>query len=178
MTNGEKIKNIYPDLEIISEIKDVYVIILEGHNVWSPKLEVFKSWWKAEYKEPSNSGKPNKSEIPTGSTTDVPENNVGKIEPTKNNLGVDCISREQALDLLCKKCPVYDCNRKCISYKAIEKMPPSTPIRPKGHWYIDERPESDREVICSNCEQPVFKYHKIDFDYRPKYCPNCGAEMR
>ena len=48
----------------------------------------------------------------------------------------------------------------------------------RGHWYIDERPESDREVICSNCEQAVFKYHKIDFDYRPNYCPNCGADMR
>lgn len=55
MTNGENLKNIYPDLEIISEIKDVYVIMLEAHNVWSPKLEVFKSWWNAEYKEPSNS---------------------------------------------------------------------------------------------------------------------------
>ena len=31
-----------------------------------------------------------------------------------------------------------------------------------GHWYIDERPESDREVICSDCEQPIFKYHKMD----------------
>jgi hypothetical protein len=46
-----------------------------------------------------------------------------------------------------------------------------------GQWYIDERPESNREIICSNCEQPVFKYHKLDFDYRPKYCPNCGAKM-
>ena len=46
-----------------------------------------------------------------------------------------------------------------------------------GEWFIDERPESDREVICSNCDQPIFKYHKLDFDYRPKYCPNCGAKM-
>lgn len=46
-----------------------------------------------------------------------------------------------------------------------------------GHWFVDERPESDREIICSNCEQPIFKYHKMDFDYRPKYCPNCGAKM-
>lgn len=46
-----------------------------------------------------------------------------------------------------------------------------------GYWFVDERPESDREVICSNCEQPIFKYHKINFDYRPKYCPNCGAKM-
>ena len=36
----------------MDNFKDVYVIMLEGHNVWSPKLEVFKSWWNAEYKEP------------------------------------------------------------------------------------------------------------------------------
>ncbi len=47
----------------------------------------------------------------------------------------------------------------------------------KGHWFVDERPESDREIICSNCEQPIFKYHKMDFDYRPKFCPACGAKM-
>ena len=46
-----------------------------------------------------------------------------------------------------------------------------------GHWFIDERPESNREIICSNCEQPIFRYHKLDFDYRPNYCPNCGAKM-
>ena len=47
-----------------------------------------------------------------------------------------------------------------------------------GHWFIDERPESNREIICSICEQPVFKFHKLDFDYRPHYCPNCGAKMQ
>lgn len=47
-----------------------------------------------------------------------------------------------------------------------------------GHWFVDERPEGDREIICSNCEQPIFRYHKLDFDYRPNYCPNCGAKMR
>lgn len=46
-----------------------------------------------------------------------------------------------------------------------------------GHWFVDERPEGDREIICSNCEQPIFRYHKLDFDYRPNYCPNCGAKM-
>jgi len=46
-----------------------------------------------------------------------------------------------------------------------------------GYWFIDERPESNRETICSNCEQPIFKFHKLDFDYRPNYCPNCGAKM-
>lgn len=46
-----------------------------------------------------------------------------------------------------------------------------------GRWFVDEGPESNREIICSNCEQPIFKYHKMDFDYRPRFCPNCGAKM-
>lgn len=41
---------------------------------------------------------PNKSEIPTGSTTDAPDIIFGSIEPTtKNDLGIDCISRTDAL---------------------------------------------------------------------------------
>ena len=59
----------------------------------------------------------------------------------------------------------------------VEQLPPVTPQPKTGHWFIDERPESDRETICSNCEQPIFKYHKLDFDYRPKYCHNCGTKM-
>lgn len=47
----------------------------------------------------------------------------------------------------------------------------------KAHWLVDERPESNREIICSRCEQTIFKYHKLDFDYKPNYCPNCGAYM-
>lgn len=54
---------------------------------------------------------------------------------------------------------------------------PSVSTEKTGQWFIDERPESNKEIICSNCEQPVFKYHKLDFDWRPKYCPNCGAKM-
>ena len=56
-------------------------------------------------------------------------------------------------------------------------LPSVTPKAKTGQWFIDERTESDREVVCSNCDQPIFKYHKLDFDYRPKYCPNCGARM-
>ena len=62
--------------------------------------------------------------------------------------------------------------------KRINSLPSVNPQEPKtGHLFVDERPESDREIICSNCEQPIFKYHKMDFDYRPKYCPNCGCRM-
>ncbi len=102
--------------------------------------------------ELSSSEIPNKSEIPTDSD--------------------DCISRAQALDLLCKKCPVYNCIRKCITYKAIEKMPPSPPIRPKGQW-IDHSDEGYVECprcgSATNCDGNIADLH---------FCFSCGAEMR
>lgn len=49
----------------------------------------------------------------------------------------------------------------------------AVPPQPKtGHWHI-----INRGLICSNCDKSIFKYHKLNFDYKPKYCPNCGAKM-
>lgn len=58
------------------------------------------------------------------------------------------------------------------------KALPSADVVPvvHGYWFVDERPESDREVICSVCEEPVFKYHD-HIDWRLEYCPHCGAKM-
>lgn len=102
---------------------------------------------------------------------------VGKdINVTTNE---DCISR-QAVDELSKEL-VHTTRDKadflCNFWEGLQKLPSVTPKEKTGKWFVDERPESDREVICSNCEQPVFKYHKLEFDYRPKFCPNCGARM-
>jgi hypothetical protein len=73
MTNGEKLQKIIPNVEY--EILSHTVITNNDKGAWF-SLE----WWNAEYKEPSDSEKPNKSEIPTGSIT-------------KNNLAVDCVDR-------------------------------------------------------------------------------------
>lgn len=59
----------------------------------------------------------------------------------------------------------------------IRRVPTADVVEVKhGYWYVDERPESSREVICSVCEEPIFRYHD-PIDWRPKYCPNCGAIM-
>ena len=42
-----------------------------------------------------------------------------------------------------------------------------------GHWFIREGGN-----VCSNCGDTQFKYTSLDFDWRPHYCPNCGANMR
>lgn len=92
----------------------------------------------------------------------------------------DAVSRQQAIEFVNEviggKNELADAIRDGVE-AVLSALPSVIPIRPKGHWYIDERPESNREVICSNCEQPIFRYHELYFDYRPKYCPNCGADM-
>ncbi len=93
----------------------------------------------------------------------------------------DVISREDTLKAMIEHLGIrnedYLIPAEKTLYKVVKNMPPVNLQPNTGHWYIDERPESNRKVICSNCEQPIFKYYKMDFDYRPKYCPNCGAIM-
>ena len=96
---------------------------------------------------------------------------LSKQEPCE-----DCISRDEAI-----KPFLVDSTEEWTSadvVKYLKSLPSVTPVEKVGHWFVDERPESNREIICSNCEQPIFKYHKMDFDYRPNFCPNCGAKMR
>lgn len=152
MTNGEKLKETFPNLRIT--ILESYVQVMGENYEFNNAYPL--EWWNAEYKEPTTK-------------------KVLKQEPCE-----DAVSRQQAIEFVNEviggKNELADTIRDGIE-AVLSALPSVTPIRPKGHWFVDERPESDREVICSNCEQPVFKYHKLDFDYRPKYCPNCGAKM-
>lgn len=103
------------------------------------------------------------------------------IEEEKTNSCEDTISRQEVLDqtyLWSKDEFLRVTNPFDYLRKRISSLPSVTPKVKGGHWFIDERPGSNKETICSNCEQPIFKYHKLDFDYRPKYCPNCGAKMK
>lgn len=103
--------------------------------------------------EPSSSGKPNKSEIPTGSD--------------------DCISRQAVLEIYDEwfaTCNIAD--RKASPKAKINALPPVKPIRPKGYW-IENAPEYqniDPPYICSECGY----MHLI----KTNYCDQCGADMR
>jgi DNA-directed RNA polymerase subunit RPC12/RpoP len=89
----------------------------------------------------------------------------------------DAVSRQTVLDIDFNRIIHTTAKPVEMIRQKIKQLPSVNPQPKTGHWFIDERPESDRETICSNCEQPIFKYHKLDFDYRPKYCPNCGTKM-
>ena len=108
----------------------------------------------------------------TGETITEPRNDMDKTTIDACRGAIELLEQEPKTGHFYPPCE--DCNKKMDEIrKAYDKLQD----RPTGHWFIDERPESDREVVCSNCDQPIFKYHKLDFDYRPKYCPNCGAKM-
>lgn len=110
-----------------------------------------------------------------------------KIEPTKNDLGVDCISRIETIDYLCKHCPDDgECFKDCDEIKHLRQMPSITPQEPKtGHWIAKNSKEQGYDIggvktwyiqiMCSECgfiktaiEGYTGQYH---------YCPSCGAKM-
>ena len=89
---------------------------------------------------------------------------------TKNDLGVDYISRVKVIDYLCRHCPDDgECFEDCDDIKHLRKMPSITPLEPKkGHWVI--RPHVYGVTYCSECDFEL----KID---NTNFCPNCGAKM-
>lgn len=94
---------------------------------------------------------------------------VFEQEPTtKNDLGVDCISRADALD--CVNIGITFCD----VYKKINDLPAITPQEPrKGHWIEHGIDESYAIPVytCSECD------HFIGVVVS-NFCPNCGADMR
>lgn len=91
-------------------------------------------------------------------------------EPTtKNDLGVDAISRANVRSLICKidRKYMFGLSGKAFQdlYKGIDDMPSVTPQEPKtGHWI-----DSSNGWMCSECNK--------DNTFDTNYCPNCGAKM-
>ena len=144
------------------------------------------------------SKQPNCSEIPTGSTTkncrtcrnfgshhgicEICKDNkcwTEKEPTTKNDLGVDAISRADARSLICKidiKHRMLGMSRKVFKdlYNGMDELPPVTPQESKtGHW-IEHPHEAGpcweySRYECSECHD----WAEDDSDY----CPYCGAKM-
>ena len=96
---------------------------------------------------------------------------------TKNDLGVDCISRADALD-----CVNWGYNFSDI-YKKINELPSITPQEPKtGHWIDKQHLLSMCSAECSECKKRASGYivdNGFSLEYKfYDYCPNCGADMR
>ena len=99
---------------------------------------------------------------------------------TKNDLGVDAVSRQAVIELMMQKWGENfngdDAMQESID--AIREMPSVTPQEPKtGHWIgIDEELHEDYE--CDKCGYVVSTYSaNIEPHTEYKFCPNCGARM-
>jgi hypothetical protein len=199
MTNGEKIQTI---LDVDRDCTEVH-----GDN-GTMTFTVTLDFWNAEYKEPSSSGKPNKSieekcpcyycehfeikglshckihedtygdsrcndyhkinqkpnksEIPTGSTT-------------KNDLGVDCISRQELLKIYedrfseLQKLKHLKDNKGAedrqmgINYciNILKELPPVTPQEPRWIPCSEKKPDKGGEYLL---------WGKIDESEEENYC--------
>ena len=93
-------------------------------------------------------------------------------EPTtKNDLGVDCISREQAKAAIREK--FKDLPSRVEINAILNDLPSVTPQEPKtGHW-IDDTKYGGTE--CSECGK--WYPHATIAKSEIKYCSECGAKM-
>ena len=91
---------------------------------------------------------------------------VEHMPTTKNDLGVDYISRQAVLELIAD----YDLSMGQV-VKGIHALPSVTPQEPKtGHW-IKISPANIYE--CSECGQNVMTQDICAY----KFCHGCGAKM-
>lgn len=98
MTNGEKIMQAFPDLQIDMGELEVYMWTTT-HDAIDIPLE----WWNAEYKEPTTKNcRTCRNQGSHNGVCDICKKYScwTEIEPTKNDLGVDAISRADACSLL------------------------------------------------------------------------------
>jgi hypothetical protein len=149
MTNGEKIKEVFPNAEINYGLRGVVAVTFIHKTIFD------LDWWNAEYEEPSSSEKLNKSETPTSS--------------------YDCISRQAVEDAMYDATRAMDLNYgQIMDY--IDNLPSVTPIRPKGHWIKTELPSRDAHE-CSECGNLAIFDECRNEEMLTDFCPNCGAKM-
>ncbi len=120
-----------------------------------------------------------KLRIPSNVFYELKADIVNFEEPTtKNDLGVDCISREAVERIINKWLSHSDYELKDHIYSMTEKihnLPSIIPQPRKGHW-IEERNDYG-EIIhwhCSNCYDDSGFITTCKWDF----CPNCGSDNR
>jgi len=105
-------------------------------------------------------------------------------EPTtKNDLGVDCISRADAIQAMqdtAKKLTNEDTiNGLCGAVAILFDFPSVTPQEPrKGEWLrmSDLSEQEDDRYKCSRCGNVVHHKNKIDLYTFNSWCGRCGSD--
>lgn len=175
MTNGEKIKEIFPNIIKYGNI------LIDDTGALQKNILFDDTWWNAEYKEiPTGSttkdGISNKSIIYKAKESKEIQEDLDKLRKlnTKNDLAVDCISRADAIKAMqdkAKKLTNEDIiNGLCGAVAILYETPPITPIRPKGHWI---RVTDKRGYLVWECDKCGWQQR-----FNTNYCPDCGSDNR
>jgi len=153
MTNGEKIKEIFPNTKIITQYDNPFGDRFIVFTLNNEDMEVNLNWWNAEYKE-----------------------------PTTNDLEVDCISRKRVLEWL-ENATDDSIEHAIDSHlEFIPSITPIRPkghwISHREHCEnLGVMPSGlGAYEWCSNCDCgiDVREWHRNHYNF----CPNCGADMR
>ena len=95
------------------------------------------------------------------------------IEDLEQEPSEDCIARQPLIDNWnsCADMLMGEGDSEVVMGWIFD-APPVTPVRKAGKW-------TPGEPICPCCGENKFKDLDADIwtDWRPKYCPNCGAKM-
>ena len=130
MTNGEILQKTFPNSEL-DTLSTKIVFTLESRTLGQQVFVFNKDWWNAEYKEPT----------------------------TKNDLAVDCISREQALNEFCIY-NSYDNIGVDIVRSYLKALPSLTPQEPRWIPVSERLPEDGQSVLFCDIDNDIMVgYH-------------------
>ena len=181
MTNGEKFKEIF-QISHVDEGELYAYAWLPNHDA----AEISIDWWNAEYKEP-----PTKNDSPKYCDRNIclknEYNNVGcedcevtksQESTTKNNLGVELISKEQTIDRVLtyfnhidkgnddEWAKGYETGEE-DAIAVIESMPPVTPQEPRSFKWCTDCKEYDQEKHCCHRYSKVIRDSVAEIEQEP-----------
>lgn len=140
MTNGEKLQEVFPDIEIVAIVPNEIVVTkkLDGPDATYTRNSFRYEWWYAEYKEPA----------------------------MKNDSGVDCIDRQATLDAILKRLGIknetYLLEAERAIYQQILAMPSVTPQLSHELDKNSKKFEKDCEPDCISRADLYNKIRGID----------------
>ena len=173
MTNGEKLISDFPYMEIKGQ-DEVFTTI--QINTTGIPIIVYTEWLDAEYKEPTakNNSAHNlcdscinyRCEFQSGIVRTkcafyMPPQHSSELEKNSKKLEkdfgeLDCISRIETIDYLCKHCPDDgECFKDCDEIQHLRQMPSVTPQEPRWIPMIRREPtdEEKAEYLAQNGEE-------------------------
>lgn len=138
MTNGEKLKETFPNIEVVAIVPDEIVVTkkLDGDGEYTRNSFRYE-WWTAEYKEPN----------------------------TKNNSSADCITKSDAIAIIQD---MHGLARADVISDAVDKIiatPSATPQPRKGHWIPHT---NKGMIECSECHAEERTAHLLHSNFCPK----------